>query len=299
VERTFTDEELRLGGMRSVDALREALERGDREVAARFGRRLRREAISMLGNYDAWDRMLTESLAELGGANAADTFAATLPEYPDGQTRQPGAPEELRARAEEIAAAIAAGDDARAGELATKLHAFALRLHDRGMTRVLALLQQIGRKHGDDALGVALERAMASDMIGNASFRERAEGLMHFSRVHLQPFELVEDDEKLTFLCSVCPSGGRMIVEGHYGDDPFHMKGPRDLTWGLDELPAYCVHEPIMEKASIEATGEPLFIIEPSEQMGVVPCKTYLYKRRADIPERYYTRVGCQKPSDD
>ncbi|MFT5442497.1 MAG: hypothetical protein ACI8W3_001541, partial [Myxococcota bacterium] len=34
----------------------------------------------------------------------------------------------------------------------------------------------------------------------------------------------------------------------------------------------------------------------PSEQLGVLPCKTYLYKDAADIPERYYTRLGLTKP---
>lgn len=250
----------------------------------------------MLGNYDAWDRMLLESLSELGGEADAETFALALPELPNGEIRREGAAEELRSRASEIAEAIESGNNARACDLATALHDFALQLHDRGMTRVLALLQRIGTQHGDDALEVALTRAMASDMIGNASFRERAEGLMHFTRVHLQPFELVEDDEKLTFLCKVCPSGGRMIVEGHHGEDGHNVKGPRPVTWGRDELPAYCCHEPIMERASIKATGVPLFIVEPSEQLGHVPCKTYLYKRRADIPEKYYTRVGCEKP---
>jgi hypothetical protein len=51
-----------------------------------------------------------------------------------------------------------------------------------------------------------------------------------------------------------------------------------------------------MEKASIEATGVPLFIVEPSDALGVEPCHTYLYKDVAKIPERFYRRLGLQKP---
>jgi hypothetical protein len=166
------------------------------------------------------------------------------------------------------------------------------------MSRVSALLSWIGRHHGANAVESALEVSMSSDMLGDASFRERAEALMHFTRVHLQPFELEEDDEKLTFLCPVCPSGGRLLRARHY-DAPrsdLRITGPRPLTYGRDELPAYCCHEPVMEKASIESTGVPLFIVEPSEQLGEEPCRTYLYKNAADIPERFYTRLGLEKP---
>ena len=142
-------------------------------------------------------------------------------------------------------------------------------MHDRGMSRVLALLSWIGREQGQEAVGPALEKAMSSDLLGDASFRERAEALMHFTRVHLQPFKLEEDDEKLTVLCAVCPSGGRLLREGHYDAprDGLMIEGPSPLTYGRESLPAYCCHEPVMESGSIEKTGVPLFIVEPSENL--------------------------------
>jgi hypothetical protein len=167
------------------------------------------------------------------------------------------------------------------------------------MSRVSALLSWIGRRLGNDAIEEALGKAMNSDMIGNAGFRERAEALMHFTRVHLQPFALEEDDEKLTFLCAVCPSGGRLLREGHYESprDDLYVEGSSPLTWGRERLPAYCCHEPVMERASATLHGAPLFIVEPSDDLGAVPCKTYLYKDASKIPERYYTRVGLKKPA--
>ena len=121
---------------------------------------------------------------------------------------------------------------------------------------------------------------------------------MHFTRVHLQPFELSEDDEKLTFRCPVCPSGARLLREGHY-DPPrsgAYVSGPRPLTWGRDALPVYCCHEPVMERSSIRETGVPLFVVDPPERLGETPCPTYLYKDPADIPERFYRRLGLKKP---
>jgi hypothetical protein len=40
-----------------------------------------------------------------------------------------------------------------------------------------------------------------------------------------------------------------------------------------------------------------MFIVEPSDELGVEPCRTYLYKNSADIPERFYARLGLKKPS--
>ena len=56
--REFTDEELRILGMRSVDALAEALEAGDREAAFGFAKRMRREVLSMIRNYAGWEETL-------------------------------------------------------------------------------------------------------------------------------------------------------------------------------------------------------------------------------------------------
>ena len=136
-------------------------------------------------------------------------------------------------------------------------------------------------------------------MLGTQSFRERAEALMHFTRVHLQSFDLLEDDEKITFRCRICPSAGRMIAAGHYEAprSDLMVQGPHPLTYGRDEIPVYCCHEPIMEADSFESTGVPLFIVDHAERLGFEPCNTYLYKNADDIPERLYTRLGLEKPA--
>ena len=300
-ERVFTDEELRIGSLRSIDAMDEALASGDRAAAIFFCKRLRREVLSMQQNYDGWESSLLDSIRRLGGEKEMDEALQSVSESTTGMPAKADAvavSERWRREGKAILAMLDAREDAEAMSRARRLHDDALASHDLGMSRVSLLLSWITRRHGSEAVGAALEVAMSADMLGNASYRERAEALMHFTRVHLQTFELREDDEKLTFLCPVCPSGGRMIQAGFY-DEPrndAHVVGPSSLTWGRESLPAYCCHEPVMEKASIENTGVPLFVVDPPERLGIDPCPTYLYKNPADIPERFYARLGIQKP---
>ncbi len=287
--------------MRSVDALAEALEAADATRALGFARRLRREALAMLASYAGWEASLLASIRRLEG-EAGEREALRAIADPEVAPERCGGDDDPTARWREIASGVAAAIEAdhfeRALQLAHRLHDEALARHDRGTSRVTALLSRIGRRQGSEALEAALEAAMRSDLLGDAGFRERAEALMHFTRVHLQPFALEEDDEKLTFLCPVCPSGGRLLREGHY-EAPrsgLHVEGRRPLTWGRASLPVYCCHEPVMERASIEATGAPLFVVEPSQRLGEEPCRTHLYKDPADVPERFYTRLGLTKP---
>jgi hypothetical protein len=245
-DRVFSEEELRVAGLRSIDAFAGALEAGDRDGARGFARRLRREALSMRLSYDAWEASLLGWIRRRGGESGeAEALAAIeasgggLPEVPDA-SGEVDFGERWRDVARRIDEALSNGRNEEATRLARALHDEALRYHDRGMARVNALLSWLGRRYGTDSLEEAYLEAMSADLLGDAGFRERAEALMHFTRVHLQPFELEEDDEKLTFLCSVCPSGGRLLREGHY-DPPregLHVRGPRWLTWGRDELPA-------------------------------------------------------------
>lgn len=301
MERVFTEEELRVLGMRSVDALAEALEADDRATAIGFVTRLRREVLSMIRNYAGWEETLLAWVdREVAGADRSDALAA-IEDFESAPERGGDGSDPVsrwKQAATAIASAVDSGDYPDALARARALHDEALDRHDRGMSRVSALLSWIGRRAGLGGVGAALEEAMSGGMLGDASFRERAEALMHFTRVHLQPVPLEEDDEKLTFACTICPSGGRMIAAGHYDAprDDLVVRGPHPLTYGRDEIPVYCCHEPVMEMDSIRETGVPLFVVEPAERLGFETCKTYLYKRPEDIPERYYTRLGMTKP---
>jgi hypothetical protein len=301
-ERVFSDEELRIAGMRSVDAIEEALTADDRDDALRYARRLRREVLSMIQNYSGWETTLLGWVDRNVEGQSARDVLAVIEDFESAPERGGDGSDPVdrwRAEGATIAEEIEARDDEAAISRARALHDEALRRHDRGMSRVSAILSFIGRQAGLDGIGKALQEAMSSGMLGNQTFRERAEALMHFTRVHLQSFDLLEDDEKITFRCRICPSAGRMIAAGHYEAprSDLMVQGPHPLTYGRDEIPVYCCHEPIMETDSFESTGVPLFIVDPAERLGFEPCNTYLYKNSDDIPERFYTRLGLEKPA--
>ena len=146
----------------------------------------------------------------------------------------------------------------------------------------------------------AVMNPSAMDPDGKLPFKDKVEKLIFFTRLHLLPFSVSEDDEKMTFMPDPCPSGARLIQQGHY-QSPRNAalvveQGP--LTYQQKDFPIYCCHEPAMEISSLKATGVPVFIVDPSDQLGVTPCKVYVYKRVSEIPEAYFTRLGLRRPED-
>jgi hypothetical protein len=89
--RVFTDEELRIGSLRSIDAMAEALSAGDEESALRFSRRLRREVLSMFQNYDGWELSLRRFIVELAGPEAESTAIREI-EDPEKAPETPPSP---------------------------------------------------------------------------------------------------------------------------------------------------------------------------------------------------------------
>ena len=44
----------------------------------------------------------------------------------------------------------------------------------------------------------------------------------------------------------------------------YTIKGPQLLTYGREDFPVYCAHEPLMELQDIKAHGAPFVVIEPA-----------------------------------
>ena len=101
-------------GMRSVDALAEALEAGDHEAALGFVTRFRREVLSMIRNYSGWEETLLAWVdREVEGADRSEVldtiedFEAAPERAGDGSDPVPRWKEDVQT----IAAAIEAGED--------------------------------------------------------------------------------------------------------------------------------------------------------------------------------------------
>ena len=65
---------------------------------------------------------------------------------------------------------------------------------------------------------------------------------------------------------------------------------------GLNHFPIYCTHNPVADLARIEACGYLQNVTEFPENVATCSCTYVIYRRKEDIPEKYYTRLGLKKP---
>jgi hypothetical protein len=98
----------------------------------------------------------------------------------------------------------------------------------------------------------------------------------------MQPFDIEEDDEKLTITPRPCGSGGRLIQDGGYRSPINFLKigKPQSMTFSQPDFPVYCAHCYFQNISPIESGGDPLFITEPSKDPGNIPCQIYIYKNK-------------------
>ncbi len=304
--RVFSANELADAGRLTVDLIAERLEQGLQVQARGLVRRFQEELMTMFFSYTGWEVSILECIAQLGGDTCRDEALATIENWdiaPERQVEIADVSSLWRAELSAIGQLIDAGSDSEACERAGTLREEALKLHDGIMSRVSALLTIVYEDYGEEQLSWVLSQVMRTDTMdpdGTLPFREKVENIMRFTRSHLLPFTVSEDDEKVTFMPNPCPSGARLIREGHY-DSPRNnaiVQGASPLTYGRPDFPVYCCHEPSMELGSALRTGVPIFIVDPPEDVGTSPCKVYVYKNPQDIPEAYYKRLGLKKPED-
>jgi len=304
--RVFDASELADAGRLTVDLIAESLGQGQREQAKGLVRRFQEELMTMFYSYTGWEKSILECIAQLDCQARRDEALAAIENWdiaPERQIEIGGVAKRWNTELDAIEELIEAGSDFEACDRARKLREQALTLHDGIMSRVSALLSIVYEDHGEDQLKWVLSQVMrpeSMDPDGKLPFRDKVENIMRFTRCHLLPFTVSEDDIKVTFMPDPCPSGARLIREGHY-DSPRNnavVRGASPLTYGRPDLPVYCCHEPSMELSSALRTGVPLFIVDPPEDVGISPCKIYVYKDPAQIPEAYYQRLGLEKPED-
>ncbi len=303
--RIFSAEFLATAGTPSVDLVETSLAQGDLVAAAAQLQSQRNEYWGMFYNYRGWQRRLLAAFDEGGILSAVEAcHRVDVPEAPERAVDTGTLIEDWTAKLAQLLTLIEQGDVAAATAMNREWYNEALAAHDGMMSRVNGLLSEYYRAHGSDATLALLQEVMdvtAFDPDGSLPFKEKVEKLVYFTRVHLLPFALSEDEEKVTFMPDPCPSGARLIRAGHY-EAPRHAAIVTDAgpaTYGMDSLPVYCCHEPAMEISSWLHTGTPVFIVDPPAQgLGVTPCKIYVYKNKEDIPERFYQRLGLQKQGD-
>jgi hypothetical protein len=118
--------------------------------------------------------------------------------------------------------------------------------------------------------------------------------------------EVWEDDEKYVIAFDPCGAGGRMRRKGVVDGAPSRTEPPFSLgktkeehswAWHMKDVPYFCLHCSVWhEVMAIEATGAPSKITEYDPDPDA-PCRFYFYKSPELVPEKYYRRVGFEKPS--
>jgi hypothetical protein len=199
--------------------------------------------------------------------------------------------------------AIEAGDKKKAKDLAQRMYNEFNYLHDGYMVWVSGLQSWIYKNCGTDSLEKAEKEAHTIEgntvfkSSGPTDFRSRVINQAGKMRGHLQPMEIVEDDEKVSITMKPCGSGERIISLGCYEAGLSRVKGPHRATWGQKDFPIYCVHCPVGEMLAMERAGYFSVVKIVSEPIGKEGCHFTLYKDNANIPEKYYQRIGVKKPA--
>lgn len=198
--------------------------------------------------------------------------------------------EELQAMGERtldlVQAAVEAGDKEEAKRLSRRMYAEFTAMHDLYRDWVTDLLSFIGRRYGDEVLYEALKQTVGGytktmgRRYAGKSTKRKLEMLAAGLRGHLQPLTIEEDDEKFTISPKICGSGGRLVKEGAYGPprDFLKVEKAQPMTFDQEDWPVYCSHCHFQNIIPLEPGGPPLFITEPSTEIGEKTCRIYVYK---------------------
>ena len=204
--------------------------------------------------------------------------------------------------------AVDAGDTEKAKQIAKRMYNEFLSMHDLYRNWTTAMLSEIGKRFGDQALEEIMTEGVKAWWLpnlekmaqGSPTMAQRIKMFVAGLRGHLQPMNIVEDEEKVVIQMQPCGSGGRLVLEGKYeGPNAFlTVEKPQRMTYNRANFPVYCAHEPPMELVDIEKNGAPFVVVEPAAVLGKQHCSFIIYKDKSKVPEKYYERLGLKKPEN-
>jgi hypothetical protein len=133
--------------------------------------------------------------------------------------------------------------------------------------------------------------------VAQLELREQVTMLGTLFHQHGMKFDIVESAGGFEFRTAPCGSGGRLVDEGAYAEPKAFatLRGNGVETFGLDELPVYCMHCPATNRMVLEQGGPYVLLVEPDLQPdGTIRghCSFHVFRSAQDVPAAMYERVG-------
>lgn len=214
-----------------------------------------------------------------------------------------------------IASAIRVGDTRTALDLCSVLARERIMLHDFLAETATATASWILRELSEDDLGLAFEYVFEQSAVRQiyaliatevdrgleAALLARNCWIAHScsgAGEHGARFQIVEDEEKITFVLDPCGSGGRLWRKGCYEPQgPFALTArEHDWSYNRSAFPAYCTHCSMLnELLPYKLLGYSTWPVDPPSEASDV-CRWHIFKDRYAVPARYYERFGLVPP---
>lgn len=180
-----------------------------------------------------------------------------------------------------------------------------------------ALLTHIRDTFGEENYGRAMRATMEDwiavrykdmlDMSAEELLQLTVEGLRgeFFGSELLGDVEVTEEDDRYVLAFDPCGTGGRMRRGVPRLGTPPRTQQPynfgvtheaHDWSWNERGVCLYCTHcADINELLPLDRVGRPMRVTEHPRDPGD-KCRWYIYKRPELIPEKFYEKVGRQRP---
>ncbi len=165
------------------------------------------------------------------------------------------------------------------------------------------ILQNHGVQHCWEAVDQCYNLPTMGPVLGQVNampYRDQVQWLSTLFHQHGMKYTWFEDEGRLALDAAPCGSGGRLIDEGAYGG-PKNLpvvKGPSVESFGLEEMPVYCMHCPGTNKYVLENGSPHFLLVEPGIKDGKITghCRFNIFKSEEAIPQEIYDRVSVGRP---
>ena len=173
---------------------------------------------------------------------------------------------------------------------------------------VTGMTTWLHREHGDQAVWDCVDETYNKPTMGAMlkqleyiEIRDQVQMLAAIFHQHGMKFSLKETEAGIEFKTAPCGSGGRLIDELAY-DAPKQFStvaGPSPLSFGLDQMPVYCMHCPGTNKLILESDGPYFALVEPDVDLeGKLRghCSFHIFHNKDAIPDAMYHRLAMDRP---